>query len=430
MGSQLSNCIVESSKPTLSARTSFLDPTRATLNNFTRHISLSSQSQINSFSNDGSFNKTPIKRSRSFNTQFSQSITPNSGFSATQNDIALKNFTILREFDTDNVYKGKRYLVAKKHNPALLFTMTNCKKSVIKDQQLDLFTLQRQVFESDNPFISKLLYLIENKNTLFAFQTYFSGLDLAFQVQKYGFFKEKVARFYLAEMILALEGLPNSVSLHHSLTYYLDMKSMLVDRDGHLNMNIMSPLLRATKLLGSSMDERYNPPETFHNSIEKSSFPSVCAWKLGVFLYEMLSGEKAFQNSDEIMANSLKFSHQFTGASVDLIGKLLLTDPHKRLGNSDLSEVKTHEFFAGMKWNEILEKRSIGPLAISSREEDTFFNKDQEKAHNTLKTELTIQADEEKTDLFESPKNSTAEMTNSFLSDVSEEEEEGQTENN
>ena len=425
MGSQLSNCIVESSKPTLSARSSFLDPTRATVNNFTRHISLSSQNPINIFANDGSLNKTQIKRSRSFNTQFAQSITTNAGFSATQNDIALKNFTILREFDTDNVYRGKRYLVAKKQNPALLFTMTNCKKSVIKDQQLDLFTLQRQVFESDNPFISKLLYLIENKNTLFAFQSYFSGLDLAFQVQKSGFFKEKVARFYLSEMILALEGLPNNVSLHHSLTHYLDMKSILIDRDGHLNVNIMSPLLRATKRLGSSMDERYNPPEILQNNIEKSSFHSVFAWKLGVFLYEMLSGEKAFQNSDEIIANSLKFSPHFTSAAVDLIGKLLLTNPHKRLGNSDLSEVKSHEFFAGVKWNEILEKRSIGPLAISSREEDIFFNKDQDKAHNSLKTELTAQADEEKMNLFESPKNnSTAEKTNSFLSDVSEEEEE------
>ena len=231
-------------------------------------------------------------------------------------------------------------------------------------------------------------------------------------------------------MILALENLPNNLALYQSLICYLDMKSMLVDRDGHLNMNIVSPLLRATKKVGSSMDERYNPPEFFLNTTDKSSYSAIFAWKLGVFLYEMLCGEKAFQNSLEIMENNVRFSHVFPVSAVDLIGKLLLVDPQKRLGNNDISELKSHEFFSGVKWKEMLEKRTIGPLALSSKQDSQILDKDHEK-FNAPKADFDINAGDEQLDLMEVKiHSSTAEKTNSFLSNVSEEDEEIILDNN
>ena len=415
MGSHLTSCFIDSSVSSPLTKT-------LKIPDFTAKISTNSFPFYSPKSHKASekHEECPLKRSRSFskeNTRNSyNSLLPE------ENAINLKDFTIVREFDCDKVYKGKRYLVKKK-NSLSLFSMTNCRKTLIESHKKELFSIQKQILEVNNPFLAKIQHLIENQSSLFIFQSYFSGLDLAFQVSQLGFFKEKIARFYLAEMILALGNLPKNQVLSQSLENYLDLKSMLLDRDGHLSVNLISPLLRNTKKMGSSLDERYNPPEFFMESqeTEKNNDNSAAlAWKLGVFLYEMLSGKKPFANSQEILENHLKFSHDFPENAVGLIRELLLTNPLLRLGNKGISELKNHEFFKGIHWLEMQEKRTIGPLALSSKMENKLFLDGKENF-----TEKFIEEKDEDLEDFEENDEETAdEKTQSFLSNVYEEDEE------
>ncbi|KAJ7956653.1 Protein kinase [Quillaja saponaria] len=102
-------------------------------------------------------------------------------------------------------------------------------------------------------------------------------------------------------------------------------------------------------------------------------------WTLGVFLYEMLYGRTPFkgENNEKTLINILKQPLSFPRIGVssskeieemvkvqDLISKLLVKNPKKRLGSLKGSvEIKRHEFFKGVNWALI---RSVRPPEVPS----------------------------------------------------------------
>ncbi|KAJ9163134.1 hypothetical protein P3X46_022836 [Hevea brasiliensis] len=100
-------------------------------------------------------------------------------------------------------------------------------------------------------------------------------------------------------------------------------------------------------------------------------------WTLGVFLYEMLYGRTPFkgENNERTLINILKQPLTFPRIVVssskeleemvkvqDLIGKLLVKNPKKRIGSFKGSvEIKRHEFFKGVNWALI---RSVIPPEV------------------------------------------------------------------
>ncbi|KAE8665368.1 Protein kinase PINOID 2 [Hibiscus syriacus] len=102
-------------------------------------------------------------------------------------------------------------------------------------------------------------------------------------------------------------------------------------------------------------------------------------WTLGVFLYEMLYGRTPFkgENNEKTLINILKQPLMFPRISVqsgkefeemakvqDLISKLLVKNPKKRIGSLKGSvEIKRHEFFKGVNWALI---RSVRPPEVPS----------------------------------------------------------------
>ncbi|EEF37893.1 protein kinase PINOID 2 [Ricinus communis] len=100
-------------------------------------------------------------------------------------------------------------------------------------------------------------------------------------------------------------------------------------------------------------------------------------WTLGVFLYEMLYGRTPFkgENNEKTLINILKQPLSFPRIIVssskeyeemvkvqDLISKLLVKNPKKRIGSLKGSvEIKRHEFFKGVNWALI---RSVRPPEV------------------------------------------------------------------
>ena len=91
----------------------------------------------------------------------------------------------------------------------------------------------------------------------------------------------------------------------------------------------------------------------------------------------------------------------------------------KRLGNCSLQEAKNHAFFQGIRWGEVFEKKAIGPLALSSKEDNfiAFEEKNEYFERNWNAKYQEFQGEREAND-------TTNEKTNSFLSNVSEKDEE------
>lgn len=61
---------------------------------------------------------------------------------------------------------------------------------------------------------------------------YLKGGDLSSLLEKHGYFQEKVARFYIAELVLAVEYLHNNGIIHRDLK----PENILLDSAGHIKL--------------------------------------------------------------------------------------------------------------------------------------------------------------------------------------------------
>lgn len=98
-------------------------------------------------------------------------------------------------------------------------------------------------------------------------------------------------------------------------------------------------------------------------------------WSVGVLTYELLTGASPFtkdgerNNQQDISKRILKdpppFPQRLGSVVKDLISKLLIKDPKKRLGGGgqkDAREIKSHPFFRGIDWDQLTRKQVPAPF--------------------------------------------------------------------
>jgi len=190
---------------------------------------------------------------------------------------------------------GKVFMVERKSDGQIYAMKTLKKDFIIKTNQVSQTKTERDIMTLINhPFVVKLHFAFQTEDMLYFVTDFLNGGELFLHLCNEIRFTEDRARFYAAEMVLAISH------LHENGIIYRDLKpeNVLLDSSGHIKITDFG--LSKMKSL-DNLDQMTNTfcgtPEYLAPEVIQARGHSygVDWWSLGMLIYEMISGINPFK---------------------------------------------------------------------------------------------------------------------------------------
>ncbi|KIW08488.1 hypothetical protein, variant 3 [Verruconis gallopava] len=283
---------------------------------------------------------------------------------------------------------GQVFQVRKKDTGRIYAMKVLSKKVIVQKKEVAHTLGERNILVrtamTDSPFIVGLKFSFQTPTDLYLVTDYMSGGELFWHLQKEGRFNEPRAKFYIAELILALQH------LHEHGIVYRDLKpeNILLDANGHIALCDFG--LSKANLADSDTTNtfcgttEYLAPEVL---LDESGYTKmVDFWSLGVLVFEMCCGWSPFYAEDtQQMYKNIAFGKvRFPRDALSTEGRnfvkgLLNRNPKHRLGSQgDAEELKQHPFFADVDWDALSKKNVVPPFKPKLKGELDVSNFDPE----------------------------------------------------
>ncbi|KAL3229023.1 Serine/threonine-protein kinase YPK2/YKR2 [Nakaseomyces bracarensis] len=260
-----------------------------------------------------------------------------------------------------------KVMQVKKKDTQKIYALKAIRKSYIISKSEVIHTLAERTILArvDCPFIVPMKFTFQSSEKLYLVLTCINGGELFHHLQNEGLFGLSRARFYIAELLIALE------TLHNMDVIYRDLKpeNILLDSQGHIALCDFG-LCK----LNMKDDEKtqtfcgtpeYLAPEVL---LGQGYTKAIDWWTLGVLLYEMLTGLPPYYDENvktmykKILQSPLVFPDGFDPEAKDLLKRLLNRDPKRRLGANGAHDIKKHSFFNDLCWESVWNKEYIPPF--------------------------------------------------------------------
>ena len=270
---------------------------------------------------------------------------------------------------------GEVHLCREK-NTGEIVAVKKIKKNVLIEKNQVIHVRNEQLFMSNvkSPWIVDLKASFQEGDYLYLVMEYCPGGDLMNVLIKKDILTEKEAKFYMVELILAIE------SIHKLDCIHRDIKpdNILIDSDGHIKLSDfgLSKISENIFYLNNNINNDnlihlhnknysyvgtvfYAAPEILN---KEGYGPEIDWWSAGIIFYEMLIGYAPFCSKEANDAckkvinwkTYLKIPEniKISDEARDLIYKLI-NHKNKRLGKNGASEIKKHPFFADINWDNV-----------------------------------------------------------------------------
>ncbi|KFY86782.1 hypothetical protein V500_07395 [Pseudogymnoascus sp. VKM F-4518 (FW-2643)] len=283
---------------------------------------------------------------------------------------------------------GQVYQVRKKDTKRIYAMKVLQKKVIVQKKEVAHTVGERNILVrtamTESPFIVGLKFSFQTPTDLYLVTDYMSGGELFWHLQKEGRFDEKRAKFYIAELILALQHL----HLHDIVYRDLKPENILLDANGHIALCDFG-LSKANLTKNDTTNTfcgttEYLAPEVLLD--EAGYTKMVDFWSLGVLVFEMCCGWSPFYAEDtQQMYKNIAFGKvRFPRDTLSTEGRnfvkgLLNRNPKHRLGAiDDAEELKRHPFFADIDWEALTKKLITPPFKPKLKSETDTSNFDPE----------------------------------------------------
>ena len=251
------------------------------------------------------------------------------------------------------------------------------KKSVLLQKNQIKHTRDEQDFLSKikSDWIVELKYSFQEGDFLYLIMEYLPGGDLMNLFIKKDTLTEEEAKFYICEIILAIESIHNLNCIHRDIK----PDNILIDKNGHIKLSDFGLAKIADNIFkediinykGNKHNRNFScvgtayyvAPEVLN---KKGYGKEIDWWSLGIIFYEMIFGYAPFcsKHTNEVCYKVLHFEKflkfpeniKISDNAKDLIIKLI-TNSNLRLGKNGSEEIKSHPFFKGINWNKIKEMK-------------------------------------------------------------------------
>eukprot|EP01097_Dermamoeba_algensis_P006436 TRINITY_DN402_c0_g1_i1.p1 TRINITY_DN402_c0_g1~~TRINITY_DN402_c0_g1_i1.p1 ORF type:complete len:380 (-),score=80.40 TRINITY_DN402_c0_g1_i1:173-1222(-) len=259
------------------------------------------------------------------------------------------------------------------------------KSGVAEDNYLNECEIMRKIRDKPHPNLIKLKEIVEDAEAIYIFQEYIPNGDLLAYLKKHPFVHEKKLRSIFTRVMLALQHLHSLHIVHRDVK----LENILLDES-------LSPRLVDYNLScffkNDHLIEKYcgSPLYCAPEMISKTPYrgPEVDLWSSGVLLYAMLfkkfpfhvEGGHLYKLAPLITSAAYSFpqSHSVSPEAVEIIKKLLVVDPSKRISiEKVLSE----------KWFDVQYQSATLMRLDSRRNTDTINNDKSEPLDDESKKE-------------------------------------------
>ena len=232
------------------------------------------------------------------------------------------------------------------------------------------------------PFIVNIKFAFQDNAKLYIITEFMQGGEMFFHLHKEKRFSNEKTRFYVIEIILAIEF------LHKNKMLYRDLKpeNIMVDSNGHIKLTDfgLSKMVKKTKEKAFTIcgTPQYLAPEILS---DEGYDNSVDWWSLGCVMYEMLVGKAPFRIpkgsylSADLYRKKITIPEYVTEEAKELISQLLVPNPRKRLGYGEdgAQKIKEHRYFEGINWDDAWNKKLTPPFipVLKSETDLSYFDK-------------------------------------------------------
>ncbi|XP_029165384.1 cAMP-dependent protein kinase catalytic subunit beta-like isoform X1 [Nylanderia fulva] len=258
------------------------------------------------------------------------------------------------------------------------------KTKLVKMKQVDHTRNEKRILQCINfPFMVFMEFCFKDNSYVYMVLPFAQGGEMFTHLRRMGKFDESLARFYAAQVALALEY------LHHCSLVYRDLKpeNIMIQNSGYIRVTDFGFCKmidgRTWTLCGTP---EYLAPEVI---LSKGYGKAVDWWSFGVLVYEMNAGYPPFYAHDpmkiyeKIVAGKYKFAHHFGEELRDILKNILQVDLSRRYGNlkDGSMDIKKHRWFQSIDWIEIYHQKvqpSFIPHCSNNGDASNFDHYDEE----------------------------------------------------